>query len=159
MARAILCALPSRAGHLRGPPRCRSVAQLVEHRSPKPRAVGSSPSTPAIFVTHRENRFPKGTRRICSAFSARTKWGRVVEKSRGTARRTVHSQRWTDSKYEVTPCRARLSAAAGPIAGPCRALTAMRRCATGCTARSSRWNARPFSSACSARPDLNLRLT
>ena len=26
----------------------RSVAQLVEHRSPKPRAVGSSPSTPAI---------------------------------------------------------------------------------------------------------------
>ena len=25
----------------------RSVAQLVEHRSPKPRAVGSSPSTPA----------------------------------------------------------------------------------------------------------------
>ena len=27
----------------------RSVAQLVEHRSPKPRAVGSSPSTPATF--------------------------------------------------------------------------------------------------------------
>ena len=26
----------------------RSVAQLVEHRSPKPGAVGSSPSTPAI---------------------------------------------------------------------------------------------------------------
>ena len=26
----------------------RSVAQMVEHRSPKPRAVGSSPSTPAI---------------------------------------------------------------------------------------------------------------
>ena len=25
----------------------RSVAQLVEHRSPKPGAVGSSPSTPA----------------------------------------------------------------------------------------------------------------
>ena len=28
----------------------RSVAQLVEHRSPKPRAVGSSPSTPARFL-------------------------------------------------------------------------------------------------------------
>src|SRR3546814_11678387 len=28
----------------------RSVAQLVEHRSPKPRAVGSSPSTPASFL-------------------------------------------------------------------------------------------------------------
>ena len=27
---------------------CRSVAQLVEHRSPKPRVGGSSPSTPAI---------------------------------------------------------------------------------------------------------------
>src|SRR6185369_5708920 len=30
--------------------RHRSVAQLVEHRSPKPRAVGSSPSTPAISL-------------------------------------------------------------------------------------------------------------
>ena len=29
----------------------RSVAQLVEHRSPKPRAVGSSPSTPASAPT------------------------------------------------------------------------------------------------------------
>jgi hypothetical protein len=29
----------------------RSVAQLVEHRSPKPRAVGSSPSTPATIST------------------------------------------------------------------------------------------------------------
>src|SRR3546814_1825495 len=46
----------SKACHLlRSPPRLangrlsgsRSVAQLVEHRSPKPRAVGSSPSTPA----------------------------------------------------------------------------------------------------------------
>ncbi len=27
----------------------RSVAQLVEHRSPKPGVVGSSPSAPAIF--------------------------------------------------------------------------------------------------------------
>ena len=27
----------------------RSVAQLVEHRSPKPGAGGSSPSTPAII--------------------------------------------------------------------------------------------------------------
>ena len=27
----------------------RSVAQLVEHRSPKPGAGGSSPSTPAMF--------------------------------------------------------------------------------------------------------------
>jgi hypothetical protein len=26
---------------------CRSLAQLVEHRSPKPRVVGSSPPTPA----------------------------------------------------------------------------------------------------------------
>ena len=30
----------------------RGVAQLVEHRSPKPRVVGSSPSAPAIFVIH-----------------------------------------------------------------------------------------------------------
>ena len=29
----------------------RSVAQLVEHRSPKPGAGGSSPSTPARSVT------------------------------------------------------------------------------------------------------------
>lgn len=28
---------------------CRGVAQLVEHRSPKPRATGSNPVTPAIF--------------------------------------------------------------------------------------------------------------
>lgn len=28
----------------------RSVAQLVEHRSPKPRVVGSSPTSPAIFL-------------------------------------------------------------------------------------------------------------
>ena len=31
----------------------RSVAQLVEHRSPKPGAVGSSPSAPAIFFERR----------------------------------------------------------------------------------------------------------
>ena len=30
-------------------PKFRSVAQLVEHRSPKPGAVGSSPSTPAMI--------------------------------------------------------------------------------------------------------------
>ena len=30
-------------------PEFRSVAQLVEHRSPKPGAVGSSPSTPAMI--------------------------------------------------------------------------------------------------------------
>ena len=29
---------------------CRSVAQLVEHRSPKPGVGGSSPSTPAILI-------------------------------------------------------------------------------------------------------------
>ena len=29
---------------------CRGLAQLVEHRSPKPRVVGSSPSAPAIYV-------------------------------------------------------------------------------------------------------------
>ena len=34
----------------RAPSACRSVAQLVEHRSPKPRAVGSSPSTPASIA-------------------------------------------------------------------------------------------------------------
>ena len=28
---------------------CRSVAQLAEHRSPKPRVGGSTPSGPAIF--------------------------------------------------------------------------------------------------------------
>ena len=28
---------------------CRSVAQLVEHRSPKPGVVGSSPIAPAIL--------------------------------------------------------------------------------------------------------------
>ena len=28
---------------------CRGLAQLVEHRSPKPRVVGSSPSAPARF--------------------------------------------------------------------------------------------------------------
>ena len=27
----------------------RGIAQLVEHRSPKPRAVGSNPTAPAIF--------------------------------------------------------------------------------------------------------------
>ena len=36
-----------RVNPLRGQSEHRSVAQLVEHRSPKPRAVGSSPSTPA----------------------------------------------------------------------------------------------------------------
>ena len=34
---------------LRAPRAYRSVAQLVEHRSPKPSAGGSNPSTPAIF--------------------------------------------------------------------------------------------------------------
>ena len=29
---------------------CRGIAQLVEQRSPKPRAVGSNPTAPAIFV-------------------------------------------------------------------------------------------------------------
>ncbi len=30
---------------------CRGIAQLVEHRSPKPRVEGSSPSAPASFKT------------------------------------------------------------------------------------------------------------
>ncbi len=30
---------------------CRGVAQLVEHRSPKPRATGSNPVTPAILFS------------------------------------------------------------------------------------------------------------
>ena len=33
----------------------RSVAQLVEHRSPKPGAGGSSPSTPAIIKSNKNN--------------------------------------------------------------------------------------------------------
>ena len=37
-------------------PARRSVAQLVEHRSPKPRAVGSSPSTPASYLITRSRR-------------------------------------------------------------------------------------------------------
>src|ERR1700743_3681657 len=40
-ALAAVLPLPARCLFVR-----RSVAQLVEHRSPKPRAVGSSPSTP-----------------------------------------------------------------------------------------------------------------
>src|SRR5690606_210736 len=41
--------LPTPRATYRGAPARRSVAQLVEHRSPKPRVVGSSPSTPASF--------------------------------------------------------------------------------------------------------------
>ena len=41
--------LPSPQPAPNGKSACRGVAQLVEHRSPKPRACGSSPHTPAIF--------------------------------------------------------------------------------------------------------------
>ena len=39
-----------------GPPNLRGIAQLVEQRSPKPRAEGSSPSAPAKKKKHRFSR-------------------------------------------------------------------------------------------------------
>ena len=43
---------------LRVPQRNRGIAQLVEQRSPKPRAEGSSPSAPAIAESRMTRPFP-----------------------------------------------------------------------------------------------------
>ena len=60
--------LPCRLLGIRGRRRCRGVAQLVEHRSPKPRATGSNPVTPAIFLQFYRRIERDGLRRM--------NWGR-----------------------------------------------------------------------------------
>ena len=67
-----------------GPPNLRGIAQLVEQRSPKPRAEGSSPSAPAKKRKHRFSRCflffvcvnrLKCSARACRASSPkRTRW-------------------------------------------------------------------------------------
>src|SRR3546814_9614108 len=47
----------------RGAPRPRGIAQLVEHRSPKPRVVGSSPTAPARPASQRDPETPKASPR------------------------------------------------------------------------------------------------
>ena len=47
------CLSPAPPIKASAPTRCRGVAQLVEHRSPKPRATGSNPVTPAISFNYR----------------------------------------------------------------------------------------------------------
>ena len=48
----------------------RSVAQLVEHRSPKPGVVGSSPPTPARFSAHNQRDGISARRDCKNRFSA-----------------------------------------------------------------------------------------
>jgi hypothetical protein len=56
---------------------CRSVAQWLEHRSPKPGVAGSSPATPANFINDLTTKASQQKNRVCYHFCHPVRWNWV----------------------------------------------------------------------------------